>query len=444
MAAIPHITEGMTWQQAFGIINRVIDKLNALDDAVGGALVDGRIDYTAIVNRPTINGVEIVGNLSQDDLSINAGQVVTTRMQEFENRMTTFETNLSGKVASADIADILRPYARTADLPDISGLATKQELTSGLSGKVSMLDFNTTVTNINTTVASKASSATVYTKAQVDGMLDDKADAKDVPDMKDYYTKREADSLLDMKQNTVSDLGDIRRGATAGMTAYQKPVGGIPKSDLVSGVQTSLGLADTAYQKPNGGIPKSDLVSGVQTSLGLADSAYQMPKGGIPEQDLVVSIQTSLSKADTAYQKPGNGIPNSDLNTNLGNMLTLMETKVTQAGNSAAAAAGSETRCNTQCDIATQKAQEAATSAQSVSGAISRINALEKTVNGDQQTTGLARRTSDIETKIGNMPKNIDITTDLKETREKSNEIIQKLQDDYNMIRDVDELVIAT
>ena len=119
MAAIPHITEGMTWQQAFGIINRVIDKLNALDDAVGGALVDGRIDYTAIVNRPTINGVEIVGNLSQDDLSINAGQVVTTRMQEFENRMTTFETNLSGKVASADIADILRPYARTADLPDI-------------------------------------------------------------------------------------------------------------------------------------------------------------------------------------------------------------------------------------------------------------------------------------------------------------------------------------
>ena len=44
---------------------------------------------------------------------------------------------------------------------------------------------------------------------------------------------------------------------------YSKPSGGIPKTDLASGVQTSLGLADTAYQKPSGGIPKTDLASGV-------------------------------------------------------------------------------------------------------------------------------------------------------------------------------------
>lgn len=33
---------------------------------------------------------------------------------------------------------------------------------------------------------------------------------------------------------------------------YEKPSGGIPKSDLASAVQTSLGKADSAYQKPSG------------------------------------------------------------------------------------------------------------------------------------------------------------------------------------------------
>lgn len=56
---------------------------------------------------------------------------------------------------------------------------------------------------------------------------------------------------------------------------YAKPSGGIPKTDLASAVQTSLGKADTAYQKASTGIPKSDLVSAVQTSLGKADTAVQ-------------------------------------------------------------------------------------------------------------------------------------------------------------------------
>lgn len=48
------------------------------------------------------------------------------------------------------------------------------------------------------------------------------------------------------KQATISDLSTIRSGASAGATAYQKPNGGIPKSDMASAVQTSLGKADAA------------------------------------------------------------------------------------------------------------------------------------------------------------------------------------------------------
>jgi len=53
------------------------------------------------------------------------------------------------------------------------------------------------------------------------------------------------DELAD-KQDTISDLATIRSGASAGATAYQKPSGGIPASDLASAVQTSLTAADNA------------------------------------------------------------------------------------------------------------------------------------------------------------------------------------------------------
>lgn len=56
-------------------------------------------------------------------------------------------------------------------------------------------------------------------------------------------------SLLSGKQDTISDLATIRSGASAGATAYQKPQSGIPKTDLASDVQTSLGKADTALQQ---------------------------------------------------------------------------------------------------------------------------------------------------------------------------------------------------
>ena len=60
---------------------------------------------------------------------------------------------------------------------------------------------------------------------------------------KDYVDNAIAD-----KQDAIDDLESIRSGASAGSTAYQKPSGGIPKSDMSSDVRTSLGKADTALQ----------------------------------------------------------------------------------------------------------------------------------------------------------------------------------------------------
>lgn len=87
---------------------------------------------------------------------------------------------------------------------------------------------------------------------------------------------------------------------------YSKPSTGIPKTDLASAVQTSLGKADTAYQKPVGGIPKADLVQAVQDSLGKADGALQ---GVIYDENsygLQPDISMSLARyIATEYQTPG-------------------------------------------------------------------------------------------------------------------------------------------
>ena len=57
--------------------------------------------------------------------------------------------------------------------------------------------------------------------------------------------KNFVNTQLNGKQNTISDLETIRNKAT---TAYQKPLSGIPKTDLENEVRISLNKADTALQ----------------------------------------------------------------------------------------------------------------------------------------------------------------------------------------------------
>ena len=90
-------------------------------------------------------------------------------------------------------------------------------------------------------------------------------------DYNDLSNKPQINSVTLSGNKTLTQLGIT----AAALGAYVKPGTGIPKTDLASGVQTSLGKADTAYQKPGTGIPKTDLASAVQTSLGKADTALQ-------------------------------------------------------------------------------------------------------------------------------------------------------------------------
>ena len=114
-------------------------------------------------------------------------------------------------------------------------------------------------------------------------------------------------------------------GAGTGNGTYSKPSGGIPKTDLASAVQTSLGKADTALQsftetdptvpswakqssKPSytqdeiGDGTTYKRVSSTEKNTWNAKGTYSKPSGGIPKTDLASEVQTSLGLADSALQ----------------------------------------------------------------------------------------------------------------------------------------------
>lgn len=153
-------------------------------------------------------------------------------------------------------------------------------------------------------------------------------------------------------ESTVSGWGFTKNTGTG---TYSKPSGGIPKTDLASAVQTSLGKADTALQsftesdptvpahvksitsdnitawngvsnkvdKVDGkGLSSNDFTTTLKNKLdGIASGAtavsettvsgwgftknagtYSKPSTGIPKTDLASAVQTSLGKADSALQ----------------------------------------------------------------------------------------------------------------------------------------------
>lgn len=97
------------------------------------------------------------------------------------------------------------------------------------------------------------------------------------------------------------DVGALPDSTTASdIGAYVKPSTGIPKSDLASAVQTSLGKADTALQSAP--VTSVNSKTGAVVLSASDVGAYVKPTGGIPKTDLASAVQTSLEKADTALQ----------------------------------------------------------------------------------------------------------------------------------------------
>lgn len=139
----------------------------------------------------------------------------------------------------------------------------------------------------------------------------------DVQKLAALPTKAQLDALLDAKQDVINDLATIRSGASAGATAYQKPSGGIPKSDLATAVQTSLNKADSALQSytesdpvftasPAHGITSADITAwnGKASKVaivnhGTSDTTFTLTPNIFHVWGTVASLTLTLATAST-------------------------------------------------------------------------------------------------------------------------------------------------
>lgn len=170
----------------------------------------------------------------------------------------------------------------------------------------------------------------------------DGKDGKDgkTQDLSEYYKKSEVDGKLKQKQDTISDLDTIRTNAEKGAAAVQpsqlakvatsgnyndlsdKPH--IPAEVTEQKVRDWGFTKNTGtYSKPASGIPKTDLASDVQTSLGRANSALQsVPSEYITETELEAkkyATKTEVSNAliDKVDKVEGKGLSTEDFTTGL-------------------------------------------------------------------------------------------------------------------------------
>ena len=111
----------MSFGDVVGILNRLIDVVNTTAGAMSECLTDGRIDYQRIVNIPRINGVELVGDLTQAMLEIGLDAEVSQRLLVYDRRIATVEDDgakrlkrisvlESQRKLDSEAIDELKPY----------------------------------------------------------------------------------------------------------------------------------------------------------------------------------------------------------------------------------------------------------------------------------------------------------------------------------------------
>lgn len=196
--------------------------------------------------------------------SSERAEYFATRAENMANAAEVAKNNANASAANADratenVSTAIAAANQSAARANTAADAASTAATEAQSAKTAA----NTAAGAAATAATNAQNKGNYAKNQGDAAKEIVDGSKgDYPSLNDRLNAIETG-----KQDTIEDLNAIREGAAAGATAYQVPVGGIPKGTLASSVQTSLGKADTAFQLPQTGIPQSDLAEAVQAKL---------------------------------------------------------------------------------------------------------------------------------------------------------------------------------
>lgn len=192
----------------------------------------------------------------------------------------------------------LNVYKRIKDLNSKTTLANDDVLVSDNASENSSTKI--TFANLCTQLLSKLKIGTLSTSGHY---ISGTSVAQDLTNLDNQLYTTDASATNKVADVSYTNTGilqkTINNQASNVMTTDSSPTQSSVNPLQSGGAYTALA---GKYEKPSGGIPKSDLAESVQDSLDDADSAYQKPEGGIPSTDLASAVQTSLGKADTSVQ----------------------------------------------------------------------------------------------------------------------------------------------
>lgn len=415
MATIPNITEGMTWSQAFDIINQVINAINALTTAVGGAVVDGRVDYNSIINRPRINGIELVGDITQEQLNISLDQETMERIETINENVGRVEDKLGNKLNTTDLTSALSQAGFKTQtqleevFPLISGLTSRlgtlgyKTLTElGQAGYKTVVELGAagfkTVTELGTIgykTQAELATAGFKTQTQLEEVFTATVSLPEKLASLGYRTQTELNTA---GYRTITELGQAGYKTVTELSS----LGYKTVTELnTAGYRTITELGQAGYKTV------TELSSlGYKTTTELATIGYMTQRelnnaGYRTVTEMATLGYRTTTELDSAgyYKKPAGGIPTSDMSSNL-------QTVVNQAVGAA------------------QTATNAASTAAALpnSNVITRVDELETAV-GDN-TSGVKKDVNDVKTEIGNVGVNESITKDLDMTRKFINTVV--------------------
>lgn len=243
-----YVSTGMTLQQAISALDTAVK--NAV--AGGGEINQNAWSYLNTPAQSTNTSTEVVGNTGgvniaatskTDTLKLQSGDAWIQLKGDNTTKTATLGHKFSGVTAgtygsdSAANADATLPMV----IVDNAGHITSATAT-GITGSKYIRGLTS---DAQTQLNNKANSSDIPVATTTTPKMDGTA----AVGSENKWAKGDHVHPTDTtRQAVINDLEDIRDGASKGATAYQKPSTGIPKTDLATDVQTSLGLADTALQ----------------------------------------------------------------------------------------------------------------------------------------------------------------------------------------------------
>lgn len=255
----------------------------------------GTTDYRRLNNKPSINNVELLGNKSLEDLGIDQDFVKDNNYVHTDNNYTTTEKNkLAGlnnyddTEIKQDISNLQTNKADKTEIPDVSNFITKD--VSNLinytlkTNTGSLIDLEINQTTYVITLSLKDQDGNVISTDTIDLPLENVV----VSGSFDSTNKK---IVLTLQNGNTVDIpvGDLVAGLQTEITPSNKIASGLIDDANSGNKFTTTSEKQTwngKYDKPNGGIPKTDLSNDVQTSLSKADTAIQDISG---KQDVIDS-----------------------------------------------------------------------------------------------------------------------------------------------------------